>query len=58
MGLLSCLLWLLGASGEGRGAGWGWTGLEVGAPGLPELALLEEFGGHTASGNPLTLTTV
>lgn len=31
------------ASREGHG---GWTRLEVGAPGPPELALLEEFGGR------------
>lgn len=37
------------ASREGHG---GWTRLEVGAPGPPELALLEEFGGRKVSGNP------
>ena len=34
----------------GRGTG-AWTRLEVGAPGPPELALLEEFGGRKVSGN-------
>lgn len=36
----------------------GWTWLEVGVPGPPELALLEEFGGRKVSGNPSARATV
>lgn len=32
--------------------------MEVGTPGPPDLAVLEEFGGRKVSGNPLALATV